>query len=64
MSMNDVLQATFADFLINIAAGWFGAAVILPIRTERRKIKFLLLIVNIICCMVSLLFAYMIRGGL
>lgn len=51
-----------SEFLINIAAGWFGAIFIIPIYSKtKRKVKVTLLIVNLVFVIVSLLGAYLIR---
>lgn len=48
-----------SEFLVNLSAGWFGAAVIVPITTRRpRKVKLKLLTTNIILSIVSLVMAY------
>lgn len=62
--MDKIALGILTEFLINLAAGWFGAAIILPIRSEKRKIKFLLLTVNLSCGILSLAVAYIIRRGL
>ena len=62
--MDKVALGIFAELLINLAAGWFGAAIILPIRSEKGKIKFLLLTVNLSCGILSLAVAYVIRRTL
>ncbi|MEK7518025.1 MAG: hypothetical protein AAB583_05770 [Patescibacteria group bacterium] len=62
--MDRVALGILTEFLINLAAGWFGAAIVLPIRSEKRKIKFLLLTVNLSCGILSLVIAYIIRRTL
>lgn len=51
-----------SEFLINIAAGWFGAIFIVPIYSKTKiKIKFTLLIVNMAFVIFSLWVAYVVR---
>ena len=55
-------NAIISEFLINIAAGWFGAIFIVPIYSNTRaRIKLALLIVNLIFVIVSLWLAFVIR---
>ncbi len=62
--MDEIALGIFAEFLINLGAGWFGAAIILPIRSEKRKIRFMLLTVNLSCGILSLALSYIIRKSL
>ncbi len=62
--MDKIALGIFSDFLINLAAGWVGAAVILPTRTERRKARLFLLTFNISLGIVGLMFAYLIRRNI
>jgi len=50
-----------SDFLVNLAAGWIGAAIIFPIRIEEKKVKLILLTVNILCGIMCLIAAYFIK---
>lgn len=52
-----------SEFLINIAAGWFGAIFIVPIYSKTKiKVKLSLLIVNLVFVIFSLWLAYLIRN--
>lgn len=62
--MEDVLLGVFADLLINLSAGWFGAALIIPLTINRVKMRRSLLIGNILYGIVTLLFAILLRSYL
>jgi len=48
-----------SEFLVNLSAGWFAAAFVVPITTKRpRKVSIRLLTINIILSIVCLLAAY------
>lgn len=60
--MNIGWNQILSEFLINIAAGWFGAIFIVPIYSKTvGKVKIALLIVNLTFVIVSLCLAYIIR---
>ncbi len=62
MRLDSALLSVFADLFINLSAGWFGAAVIIPARsTKRTKIKIGLLTLNFTFGIVFSLLAYAIR---
>lgn len=60
--MDPAFASVIADLLINLSAGWFGAAVIIPINTRQTgKIRFAYLIANLVLATLSLLTAYTLR---
>jgi hypothetical protein len=62
--MDKVLVAILADFLINLAAGWAGAALIVPLQTARPTMKPRLLTTNLFLATLFLLLAFLLRKGL
>jgi hypothetical protein len=56
------LQA-ISELFINLSAGWFGAAIIFPITSNKRKIKKLALILNIFFGIFALVIAVVIRSS-
>lgn len=53
-----------SDFLINLSAGWAGAAIIVsPLTKPVRKVNPFLLTTNITSAIVSLVVAYLLRKG-
>lgn len=57
------LQA-ISDLFVNLSAGWFGAAVILPLNARRVKIRRLSLILNILFGIFALVIAVIIRSSI
>lgn len=45
--MEKIILTSFADLFVNLSAGWFGAAMIVPLFANRPKFKPKPLIVNI-----------------
>ena len=63
--MNDsVILIAVSDLLINLSAGWFGIAIIVPLNVTKRKKRIWSLLVNIFFGIVSLVFAIALRGQL
>jgi threonine/homoserine efflux transporter RhtA len=59
--MSQIAYGILADFTINLAAGWVGVAVILPIglkELKKQKIDWKILILDLICGIFSLIIAY------
>jgi len=51
-----------SELFVNLSAGWFGAALIIPIRGRRiGKIKLGLLTINVVFGILFLVFAYTLR---
>lgn len=57
-----VMFLSIADLFINLSAGWFGAAFILPMTVKKFRVNVQLLILDIACGIVSLLIAIFIRS--
>ena len=58
--MNDsIIVNALSDLLINLSAGWFGVAIIVPLKITRRK--FLPLIVNLSLGILALGIAIILR---
>lgn len=57
MLIDRILLITFSDLLINLSAGWIGAAFIVPIAVKSRKKRFWALFINIVFGIVALGFA-------
>lgn len=53
-----------SDLMVNLSAGWFGAAFILPMTTKKFKINWRLLTINILCGILALLAAVLFRSSL
>lgn len=47
MTVDPVWLITLSEVLTNLSAGWFGAAVIIPIGSKRPKLKVWVLLINI-----------------
>ena len=62
--MDKIALGIFSDFLINLAAGWVGAALILPSYTKRPKFSWKLLTGNIGFGILSLMFSYLLRRSI
>ena len=62
MLTDAVLFSVFSDLLINLSAGWFGAAVIVPLNVVKKpKTRLWSLLVNIIFGIVSVILAVSLR---
>lgn len=59
--MNSVLLNSLADLFINLSAGWFGAAFIVPINVRNREKRINALIINLVFAIVSLGLAIVLR---
>ena len=60
--MFSVLISSLADLFINLSAGWFGAAIILPVAVKRPNYKPRALIINIEFGILSLLISVVLRS--
>jgi hypothetical protein len=45
--MATIWLGSIADLLINLSAGWFGVAIILPISVRRQSTKPIALLINV-----------------
>lgn len=62
MSIDTVLLTTVADWCVNLSAGWFGAAFIVPAFSERsQEFNRRLFLINILFALAYLLFAYILN---
>ncbi len=63
--MDKIALGVLADLLINLAAGWIGVAVILPIGLKElkrfKKMDWRVLTLDIFCAIFSLLASYLLR---
>jgi len=57
-----VWQIALSELFINLSAGWFGAALILPMTTGKFKINSSLLLINILYGILSLLIGILLRS--
>lgn len=53
--------SVLSDLFVNLAAGWLGAALIVPMATTKFKVNLRLLIINILCGILSLVIAGLLR---
>lgn len=60
--MLHVILPTLADLFVNLSAGWFGAAVIIPISVKRSKRKAWALTINTLFGILALGFAILLRS--
>lgn len=51
----------FSDLFVNLAAGWFGAVIIVPFISRRQKVPWWLLIFNVMSGILALFIAYFLR---
>ena len=62
MKVDPILLGVISDLLVNLSAGWIGAAVILPSQLFKQKRKRLWgLSVNLVCAILALISAYYLR---
>ena len=64
MELSSVWRMTLSDLFVNLSAGWFGAAFIVPLASKRSKLKIWLLLVNLLFGIITLLAAVLLRGNL
>lgn len=57
------LLSVASDLLVNLSAGWFGAAFILPMTTKKFQVNWRLLMINILCGILALLAAVLFRNS-
>lgn len=63
MITETILLTAFSDLLLNLSAGWFGAAFIIPITIVKgKKRRFWTLFINIVLGIVALSVAVIIRS--
>jgi len=62
--MRAIWFLALSDLLINLSAGWFGAAIIFPLYAKRAKVKQTALISNVLFGIFALLIAVVLRDQL
>lgn len=64
--LDPLFLITLSDLFINLSAGWFGAAAIIPLASKRITLRWKLLPIHIGFGIVSLLLSYLLKkaGGL
>jgi hypothetical protein len=48
MDQSSAWLITLADVFTNLSAGWFGAALVVPLSVKKRKLRLLPLLTNIL----------------
>jgi len=61
LHLDPLFLTTFSDLLVNLSAGWFGAAFIVPLASKKTKIKWWVLLLNISFGMISLINAFLLK---
>lgn len=61
MSIDPKFITVLSDLFVNLSAGWFGAALILPISFKRTRISWILLTGNLLSGTLSLIVSYLLR---
>jgi hypothetical protein len=61
MANDRILLAAISDLLINLSAGWFGVAVVLPLKITEGKIRFWTLLIDISLGILTFGFAVILR---
>ena len=51
-----------SDLLVNLAAGWLGAVIILPVTIGIKRLSLTALLGNILCGILSLILASWLKG--
>lgn len=60
--LNNTTKVIFSEFWVNMAAGWFGAAIIIPLSSGTPvQINAIALIVDILFGIFSLVIGYLLR---
>lgn len=59
--MKPILLSILSDLFVNLSAGWFGAAFIVPITTKKSKIRWWILTVNIAYGILTLVISLILR---
>lgn len=60
--IDPVWLTVFSELFVNLSAGWFGAAVIVPVVSEKpRSVNLWLLIANTLSAIFSLVIAFKLR---
>jgi hypothetical protein len=59
--IDSVLLMIFSEFLVNLSAGWFGAALVVPIFSVTSSFNLYILTADILAGILSLMIAYKLR---
>jgi hypothetical protein len=59
----EIFLNSISDLLINLAAGWLGAAFILPMTVKKFKVNFWLLLLNIGCGIFAFVVSLILRSS-
>ncbi|TSC66097.1 MAG: hypothetical protein CEO21_256 [Microgenomates group bacterium Gr01-1014_80] len=59
--MDPKFVTALSDLLINLSAGWIGAAIIVPLNVKTPKFKVLPFLANVLLSIVSFTIAYKLR---
>lgn len=62
MQLNSTLLSVLSDLFVNLSAGWFGAAFIVPVTSKISKLKVWLLIINIGFGIMALVISVILRS--
>ena len=55
-------SSVFSDLFVNLAAGWLGAVIILPVAIKSYKVNKVYLLINIFCAIFSLVTAVILKS--
>lgn len=61
MRLDPIFLIILSDLFVNLAAGWFGSAFILPITSRKKKFAWWVLLMHIGFGTISLLVSYILR---
>ncbi len=65
MKFDPLLLSTISDLFTNLSAGWFGAAIIIPVNTKNiGKVRYTVLLINLLFAIFSLVGAYILKKQL
>ena len=64
MDLSSVWRITLADLFVNLSAGWFGAAFIIPLASKKPKLRPWLLLINILFGIIALSLSVFLRSTL
>lgn len=64
MIKDSILLISFSDLFVNLSAGWFGAAFIIPIKIRSRKKRIEALLLNMTFGIVYLALAIVLRSSI
>lgn len=62
LRLDPLFLTIVSDLFVNLSAGWFGAAFIVPVASKKPKLKWWVLLLNISFGIISLVNAYLIKN--